>query len=420
MCHGFHIMIHRSESLLFVRPPATHTCFVQIVSQAQQIFFCHLDRRHSEWISWSSGRHHSLMSVFVLCTGRSLLWVGMRSCWILALWYFRQHLWKLEVRASSSWCIVVSWSFLTPRDILDSCYCWSLAWVEPFLCQSLTYVFVKRNSRYYAGHTWSFAFILTSLHIVESLQHGRGRPVSTDIRALVVFEHHNFVLSEPIFTLDEHSTLPSSAWKLLLFQLQRPSERSRQLRRNSSRSATTRRWKWPTALWASRQSRTMHVSRAHTPRESGHWTCHCNSGVSQHNSIDKIRLPSQNASRSMLHSARSSWAKQSDHIADGRHSGECSSDDDLSPQWLPVVLTHFRGHMMKWSSVSQKDHQYVVKRFVTTYIIVWRASCDSPLATGILSTWRWAWYYVPLHDDILIVCVFLQDDLNTTFNISRL
>ena len=178
MCHGFHIMIHRSESLLFVRPPATHTCFVQIVSQAQQIFFCHLDRRHSEWISWSSGRHHSLMSVFVLCTGRSLLWVGMRSCWILALWNFRQHSWKLEVCASSSWCIVISWSFLTPRDILNSCGCWSLVWVEPFLCQSLTYVFVKFNSWYCAGRTWSFAFILTSLHIDESLQHGRDRPVS--------------------------------------------------------------------------------------------------------------------------------------------------------------------------------------------------------------------------------------------------
>ena len=152
----------------------------------------------------------------------------------------------------------------------------------------------------------------------------------------------------------------------------------------------------------SRHSRTMHVSRSHTPLESRHWTCHCASEVSQHNSIGKIRLSSQNASRSMLHSARSSWVEQSDHIADGRHSDECSSVDDLSPQWLLVAWTRFREHMMKWSSVSQKDHQYVVKRFVATYIIVWRASCDSSLATGMLSAWRWAWYCVPLHDETLL------------------
>ena len=34
--------IHQSETLPFVGPPATHSCYVRIVSQAQQICFSHL------------------------------------------------------------------------------------------------------------------------------------------------------------------------------------------------------------------------------------------------------------------------------------------------------------------------------------------------------------------------------------------
>ena len=73
--------------------------------------------------------------------------------------------------------IVVHRGFLKPPDTP-----WhsGLLWL-PIPCMGGA-VFGKHNSRNCAGRSRSFAFILTSLHTVESHQHGRGRPVS---RALV-------------------------------------------------------------------------------------------------------------------------------------------------------------------------------------------------------------------------------------------
>ena len=84
------------------------------------------------------------------------------------------------------------------------------------------------------------------------------------------------------------------------------------------------------------------------------------------------------------------------------------------------VSTHFRRHLINWSPAFDKEHQNVVERFVVTCVNVWRASCDSSFTTDLLSTWLWTWYYVPLHDDTKIACVFRQYERNTIFNVSRL
>ena len=165
MCHGFHTMIHQSETLPFVGQPATHSCSVRTVSQAQQIFFSHLKNATLR------------INCVVFCVTSPLAHDCVRSLH-RSINAVRRHEVVLSwlcgifgITRENLRLIVISTSLMTPRDLVDSCGCRSPCMCGTFSVWIVGNRFLGTLSRYCLGRSLSFA-MLPSLNTVECHKHG--------------------------------------------------------------------------------------------------------------------------------------------------------------------------------------------------------------------------------------------------------